>query len=657
MQYGDLSFFQTGVAIPLFSLRSKNSIGTGDFLDLIPFAQWVRNCDLNVIQILPVNDTGFESSPYSARSAFALNPVFINLQALDGSKSFEDEILKAQESFEKEARMDYYKVASWKREMLRKIFDIRYSMISSSKPLAQWMLVNEWVRPYAAYAVLKALNHESSWKDWEEFREPEAEDIDVIWKKYKKETLFQAWMQWEAEAQFSMAVSELSKINVRLKGDIPILINEDSADVWYHRGYFSLADRAGAPPDMYSYSGQNWGFPTYRWEVLEQDDFSWWRKRLRQAAKFYHAYRIDHVLGFFRIWEVPQKEVTGMLGRFEPSVPLKWSTLQTAGFCRESLEYLKNPNFGKDQLWNFLGEFTDTAIDKYFCYLPGTTDRYIFKEEFSSEKAITSLYEVQEFKDRLLKVYWNRVFVPSSSGDDYYPYWYWYEQPVLFTLPSGEQETLRRLIAENENSQEVLWKENALKLLTVLSKETDMLVCAEDLGAVPRCVPEVLNKLDILCLRVERWARNWDSPYSPYYEMSDYPRLSVCTTSCHDTSTLRGLWEEPDFDKNLFWGHVHQPGMVPENLSPDSVRGILSNMFSSNSLLCILPIQDFFALSNQFYSIPASEERINIPGTVGPHNWSYRIPLKVEDLQSSWTLNFEIRNLVSERKNRLIWKF
>ena len=283
-------------------------------------------------------------------------------------------------------------------------------------------------------------------------------------------------------------------------------------------------------------------------------------------------------------------------------------------------------------------------------------DRYIFREEYSSEKAIVSLLEPQAFKDALLKVYWNRVFIPSSVGDDYYPFWYWYEQPVLFTLPSNEQETLRRLITENASAQEDLWKQNALKLLSVLAKETDMLVCAEDLGAVPRCVPFVLDKLDILSLRVERWCRNWDSPYSPYYEMSDYPRLSVCTSSCHDTSTLRGLWEEPDFDKNLFWGHAYQSGMAPEKLYPDHVRGILSNLLSANSLLCILPIQDFFALSNQFYSIPASEERINIPGTVGPHNWSYRIPLRVEKLQNSWTLNFEIRNLVSERKNRMIWK-
>ncbi len=655
MKYGNLSFFQTGVAVPLFSLRSKNSTGIGDFLDLIPFGKWVADCGLNVIQLLPVNDTGFESSPYSARSAFALNPAFINLQAVLGSQTFASEILEGQKKFEKESRLDYYAVAVWKRDILHKIFMAMYSVISSNKDFLKWIALNEWVRSYCAYAVLKSRHGEASWRDWKEYENPTEETIDLIWKKYKKEILYQAWMQWVAESQFILAASELEKFKVRIKGDIPILINEDSADVWFYRGYFSLADRAGAPPDMYSYSGQNWGFPTYRWEVLEQDDFSWWRKRLRQAAKFYNAYRIDHVLGFFRIWEVPQKEVTGMLGRFVPSLPIKLETLENAGICQESAEYLTNPNFGRDQLQSFLGEFTDRAIDKYFTYLPKTTDRYIFKENYNSERAITSLDEPQEFKDKLLKVYWNRVFVPSSLKSEFYPFWYWYEQPVLFTLPPNEQDIIRRLIKENEASQEALWQENALKLLSVLATETDMLVCAEDLGAIPRCVPYVLNKLNILSLRVERWARNWDSPYSPYYEMGEYPRLSVCTSSCHDTSTLRGLWEESDFDKDLYWSHAHQTGRAPEKLTPDSVHGILSNLLSSNSLLCILPIQDFFALSNQFYSVPASEERVNVPGTVGPHNWSYRIPILVEELKEAWTLNFEIRNLVAERKNRRIW--
>lgn len=656
MKYGDLSYFQTGVAIPLFSLRSENSIGVGDFLDLIPLAKWARSVDMSVIQILPVNDTGYESSPYSARSAFALNPIFINLQAVDGSDTFSSEILEKQREFEAMSRVDYYRVSSWKRAMLRKIFDIRYKELSTSKALASWTLANEWVRPYAAYCVLKAQHNECSWKDWEGYQEPSEKDIEAIWKKFKKDAIFQAWMQWEAEAQFSHAVQELQKIGVRLKGDIPILINEDSADVWYDRAYFSLADRAGAPPDMYSAAGQNWGFPTYRWDVLEQTNFEWWRRRLRQAAKFYNAYRIDHVLGFFRIWKIPQQEVTGMLGRFDPCVPISRATLNNAGLCNESLEYLKNPNFGYDQLKEFLGEFTDAAIQKYLKTLYGTFDRYVFKDECASERFICSLEEPQEFKDRLLKLYWNRIFVPSSAGDSFYPFWSWYNQPVLGTMPQNEQEAIRRLIAENQAAQEDLWRDNALKLLNVLANETDMLVCAEDLGAVPQCVPFVLNKLNILALRVERWTRNWNSPYSPYYEMGEYPRLSVCTSSCHDTSTLRGLWEEADFDKELYWGHAHQVGMVPQTLNPDSVRGILSNLLSANSLLCILPIQDFFALSNQFYSVPASEERVNVPGTVGPHNWSYRIPCKVEELPDAWTLNFEIRNLVNERKNRPIWK-
>lgn len=655
MRYGDLSFFQTGVAVPLFSLRSKNSIGVGDFLDLIPFAEWAHNCDMNVIQILPVNDTGFESSPYSARSAFALNPIFINLQAVDGSEKFSAEIAAAQAEFEKDKRIDYYKVSSWKREMLRKIFELRHDIISRTEAFKNWVAANDWVEPYAAYAVLKTLYNEASWKDWGKYMTPQKADIEKIKRKYRKEMSFQAWMQWEAEAQFLHAVAEVGKLGVQLKGDIPILINEDSADVWYNREFFSLADRAGAPPDMFSYSGQNWGFPTYRWDVIEKDNFSWWRKRVRQAAKFYNAYRIDHVLGFFRIWQIPQTEVTGMLGRFEPSIPLTWQKLSSAGLSRTTLEYLKTPNYGKEQLREFLGDKTDYAIQTFFDILPGTSDRFILKTEVS-ERTIVSLGEDQQFKDNLLKVYWNRIFTPSSSGDNYYPFWYWYDRPVMKTLPQGEQEVLTRLIHENSAAQEALWQENALKLLSVLAKETDMLVCAEDLGSVPNCVPYVLNKLDILSLRVERWARNWNSPYSPYFEMSRYPRLSVCTSSCHDTSTLRGLWEEPDFDKKLFWEHAHQIGEPPEKITPDSARSLLANLFTANSLLCIIPLQDYFALSGKFYSIPPAAERVNVPGSVGPANWSYRIPVLIEDLLTSWTLNCEIRNLVQERKNRPIWK-
>lgn len=656
MRYGDISFFQSGVAVPLFSIYSKHSIGIGEFLDLIPFAQWAKFCDMNIIQLLPVNDTGSESSPYSARSAFALNPVFINIQSVEGASAFESEIEEAKAKFDKLGKIDYYKISTWKRSILRKIFDSRYDELKSQNRLASWIKKNAWAKPYCVYCSLKAMNGEASWKDWKKYQNPTESDIDKLWTKYAKDVLFQAWMQCVAEMQFVAAVDCVSKLNLRLKGDIPILINEDSADVWFNRKYFSLADRAGAPPDMFSYGGQNWGFPTYRWDVLEQEDFSWWRSRLAQASKFYHAYRIDHVLGFFRIWAIPEQETTGILGRFQPSIPLTWDMFREAGFCHETLDYLRRPNYSVDQLRGFLGADAEKLIPKYFENLPGRSDRFILKGEFSSERALVSLNEPQNVKDSMLRVYWNRVFIPTGDENTYYPYWYWYEQPVLFTLPMNEQQKLHEIMHRNEAAQNALWEQNAMKLLSVLANETDMMVCAEDLGAVPPCVPTVLKKLNIMSLRIERWARNWSAPYSPYYSMEEYPRLSVCTTSCHDTSSLRGLWNEPDFDRSLYWSHAQLSGMAPESVTPEVAYRILEHVLSCNSLFCILPVQDYFALSADKSQCDPKEERVNVPGTVGGANWTYRMPCRVEELMSDAALCKDIRSLIETRHRRPMWK-
>lgn len=656
MRYGEISSFQSGVAVPLFSLHSKTNIGIGEYLDLIPFGRWSELCGFNIIQLLPVNDTGAESSPYSARSAFALNPVFINIQSVQGSSEFEEEIDSARDEFEKLGKIDYYRISTWKRVILRKIFDNRYDQLKKDAQLTKWISQNSWAKAYCVYCTLKAQNNESSWKDWKNFQDPTDKDIEKLWTKYIKDNLYQAWMQFIAEMQFTAAVNEVSKMGIHIKGDIPILINEDSADVWADRKYFSLADRAGAPPDMFSYGGQNWGFPTYRWDVLEADNFSWWKLRLAQASKFYHAYRIDHVLGFFRIWAIPETETTGILGRFQPSIPLTWETFQRAGIYKGTLDYLRNPNFSVDQIRDFLGEDTDRVLHIFFENMPGSSDRFVLKKEFQSEKAILGQDQPQQVKDAMLKVYWNRVFIPTGDENTFYPYWYWYNQPVLFTLPENEQKIIGEIIRQNEHEQDSLWEQNATKLLSVLANETDMLVCAEDLGAVPNCVPTVLKKLNILSLRIERWARNWNAPYSPYYDVEEYPRLSVCTTSCHDTSTLRGLWEEPDFDKDLYWSHTHLSGNAPEKMTPPTARNILSHIFSSNSMFCILPAQDYFALSSVLSEVPANEERVNIPGTVGGANWSYRMPCTVEQLLENKTLSSEIQKLVDVRKRRPMWK-
>ncbi|MCL2101082.1 MAG: 4-alpha-glucanotransferase [Fibromonadales bacterium] len=640
MLYGEISSYQTGVGIPLFSLRSKESVGIGEFLDLVPFGQWAKKCGLDLIQLLPVNDTGEESSPYSARSAFALNPVYIRLQDIEGAKEIlGDEPAKQSKKFAKQPRIPYIDVVRYKRSALRKIFDEKKKDILADSHFKAWVEQNGWLRPYAVFCALKAENNEASWKDWQKKDKPKESDV-----------LFQKWMQWVAEEQFLKAVAELNKLDVRLKGDIPILINEDSADVWHCPQFFSLENRAGAPPDMFCYSGQNWAFPTYRWENLEKENFGWWRDRVNHAAKFYHAYRIDHVLGFFRIWVVPEQEHTGILGNFVPSVPIYMDELLQAGIPRETVRYLTLPNFGEEQLKNGFGSCTEEVKQKYFEPLQGSYGRYILRSEYRSERAIISLNEEQAIKDALLNVYWDRVFTPSSTEDALWPYWYWYNAPVLMTLPEHEVNAIKNIIKSNEARQEDLWGKNGYKLLSVLAKETDMLVCAEDLGAVPNCVPGVLQDLGILALRVERWSRNWKQDGSPYIPLSDYPRLSVCTTSNHDSSTLLGLWNEHDFDKDYYWSHIGQSSKAPAVLCAEHVKLIIENLFKANSLLAILPLQDFMALSQKFIPQDPDTDRVNIPGTIGSQNWSWKMPCLLEELLKEAELNKCIYDLVSARK-------
>ncbi|GHV15032.1 hypothetical protein AGMMS49938_12290 [Fibrobacterales bacterium] len=435
MRYGNISSFQTGVVVPLFSLRSKESVGIGEFLDIIPFGEWAKKCGLDLIQLLPVNDTGEESSPYSARSAFALNPVYIRLQEVEGAKEIlGTEPKKKDKEFAKNPRIPYIDVVRYKRTALRVIFDKREKEITANKELKKWISKNSWVESYAEFCALKAENAENSWTNWQKRDKPSDENL-----------LFQKWMQWVAEEQFLKAVGELNKLGVKLKGDVPILINEDSADAWHYPQFFSTESRAGAPPDMFCYSGQNWGFPTYKWDELEKNNFKWWRDRVQQAAKFYHAYRIDHVLGFFRIWVVPDSEVTGILGYFVPSVPIYANELLQAGIPHETIHYLTHPNFGEEQLRIWFGYETENAKGKFFAPLQGSPGRYVLRDEFQSEKAILSLGEEQFIKDALLSAYWDRVFVPSSTSEILHPYWYWYNAPVLLTLPLHEQNVIKNI--------------------------------------------------------------------------------------------------------------------------------------------------------------------------------------------------------------------
>ncbi|MGL1902316.1 MAG: 4-alpha-glucanotransferase [Fibrobacterales bacterium] len=651
MKYGTIDSFQAGVAIPLFSLRSEEGCGVGEFNDLLPFAQWCKKCDLDLIQLLPVNDTGEESSPYGAKSAFALNPIFLHLDSIEGVSKYTALLKKKKKYFNDSERVLYSELYRFKMEILKKVYTDQSSIVAGDTQFHKWIESNSWVRTYCAYSVLKEKNSKKSWQEWGDEKNPTIKMIDTLWEKEWEEVLFYAWVQFIAEDQFLKVVQSLDAIGVKIKGDIPILINEDSADVWGMRKFFDLSMRAGAPPDMFSYTGQNWGFPCYKWETIEKDDFSWWKMRLAQSAKFFHAIRIDHVLGFFRIWQTQESEQSGMLGVFNPYKPITIDTLQGMGFSDQTIRYLTHPVYSKEYICDLMGEYCGEAISRYFSEIePG---EFKLGESVDSEKKINSLNESSEVKDILRTIYWNRVFISHTEGE-YYPFWYYYDAPVFTGLPDHEQKVLGDLINHNNGIQEEIWEHFGRKLLGMMAQETDMLVCAEDLGVVPNCVGKVLQELGMLSLKIERWARDYHADGAPFINPSHYPRLSVCSPSCHDSSTLRGYWEE-EWDRENYYPLLNNEGECPTELTSALARKIIERNLNSNSLLTIIPFQDYMALDGSMIKDEnPDDERINIPGTMDETNWTWRMDKSIEELLKSKTYNKLLKDVISIRKNKSI---
>ncbi|MBF0456297.1 MAG: 4-alpha-glucanotransferase [Nitrospirae bacterium] len=653
MKFGSITRFLTGVAIPVFSIRTEEGCGIGEFLDLIKMGSWCKKAGLDVIQILPVNDTGTDASPYNAISAFALHPVYIRLGELASSvrvftEDNKEEIRAAASRLNALELVDYSAVRHFKETILKKIYADNIDYIKKDRTLSTWIDSNAWVKHYCVYRCLKDIHKQNWWKGWTTMKDPKAGEIYAYWTNQQDEVLFYAWVQFELEKQLKRAAQALEFMGIRLKGDIPIMINEDSADVWAERKYFDLGMRAGAPPDMFSEKGQNWGFPCYKWDVLEKEDYTWWRQRLKQASKFYHAYRIDHVLGFFRIWGIPEKEQTGILGFFSPAVPIKKAELKKYGFDEERIKTFVHPVFTRSYVTSLFGNASEDVINKYF--ETTASGHLAFAKSIEGERAIAALHEDQSIRDKLSELYHNRILIDTGSA--YQPAWYYYKTMTFNNMTEDERRRLRELVDANAGEQDDLWRKNAVKLLNMMCETTDMLVCAEDLGATPACVPEVLEELKILSLKVERWARDYYQPDAPYIDTSNYPRLSVCSPSVHDTSTLRGWWEEVGWDRNQYYNTIGMSGECPKYLTTELAATIIRRNLNSNSTLAIFPFQDLLSLYYNLRTKDYEQERINIPGTVTLKNWAYRMKDNLETVINYDEYNNYVNGLIGERRWR-----
>ena len=634
-----------GVVVPVGALRTKNGIGVGEFSDLAEFALLCRKMKLGLIQILPVNDTGFESSPYSSLTAFGLHPLYLSIEGLDefnnADTSIKNRIKAAKERFDRNKRFSHYEVLKEKLEICRDIY--KTNSASIIKSASSWTEQNSWVKEYSVYRRLKEKNEQKSWKDWKEYSTVTSAEIDKLWndKTLRDEHFFWVWLQQSLDAQFSKASKAITDAGLLLEGDLPILMNEDSCDVWANPQIFIQGLSAGAPPDMYSPEGQNWGFPIYNWEAQEADNFTWWRNRLKAAQKYYQAYRIDHVLGFFRIWASSQNDYSSALGRYVPYTPVTSGDLRKLGYDNSRIRWVSQPRILTGEVWDALkinwgGAYTEAelgaAAEKVFSKAlvrVNEEELWLFKKKIKGEKDIDRLGLHPAVRNYLMTKWKDRLFIEYKKGK-FFPVWYYRNSSAYKTSSREDKDSLEAIIEKRNKKSERTWAKLGMKLLSVLVESSSMLPCAEDLGAVPECVPRVLSRLKILGLRVIRWFRAWDKDGQPYISFEDYPSLSVCTPAVHDSSTVREWWEK-EADQTQFSGFIGVPSL-PKIYNPGTANIILSKASSARSRFRVFQIQDLLHLSNNWYSENPADERINVPGTANDFNWTYRLPAAIGEI-------------------------
>jgi 4-alpha-glucanotransferase len=659
MRFEGLSRYLTGVLVPVSALRSDENLGVGEFADILDLADWCQSVGLDLIQLLPVNDSGGESSPYSALSAFALHPMYLritDLPELDALPATDrtailDSINAIRSEHADAPRIRYRELLGAKLAVIARIFSRTTVDQVLRAELDQFIKDNRWIHQYAAFKVLKAENEERSWKEWNEYRDPTPADIETIWNDdgYASALTFHVWLQMRLGQQFSRVARQVADAGIVVKGDLPILMNEDSADVWAHRSSFITRLRAGAPPDMFTSLGQNWGLPIYNWDKLAESGYQWWKDRLNQAAKYYAAYRIDHVLGFFRVWAIPEHNYSGLLGRFSPSVAATRDRLREIGLDDGRIRWLAEPHLTGDEIREALPAETDEAIALALDQI-GEEDLYVFRDSINGERDIQGLPLSDLVREWLIGRYADRALI-SLENDCFAPTWNFRSCNRYLQIQAHEQAAFERLVNTLGAESEVIWEDQARRLLGFMREATDMLVCAEDLGVIPNAVPRVLNELGMLGLRIPRWARRWDQPGQPYVPPCEFPFLTVCAPSVHDTSTMRGWWDEEPGNE-AFWSCLGLEGPVPESYGAPTATQVTAAILETGSSICVLQLQDILALSSVVPLVPPDDERVNTPGTVNDVNWSYRLPITIAELAAEGDLAEVLRPLLRKRRSR-----
>lgn len=650
-----------GVGLPVFSIRTKKSFGVGDFEDMKLYIDWAAKVGLKLIQVLPLNDTiGTHTDedvlPYAAITAFALNPLFLHLPALGklpATHELASEYRRLQPELNAKPLVEFLEVVNFKLRYARELYQLQKEKYLKNKAFLKFIADNDyWLMPYAAFCVLRDVYGTSDYRQWQQyssFKEelirglsaPESEHFDAIYLNY--------FIQYHLHLQLSEAHAYAHTNGVVLKGDIPIGVNRNSADTWAHPELFNLDKQAGAPPDMFAVKGQNWELPTYNWEVIQKTNFEWWKRRFAQMSLYFDTFRVDHILGFFRIWQIPTDQLEGIMGHLHPSVPVHINEFGERGLWFDYNRYCK-PYITDHILWEVFGE--DATWVKANCLQ--IEDGWVLrlKAPYTSQKNVDQMYQEGLFNEKikwgLFDLISNVLFFVAEGSNRtlFYPRFGMQSLSTFRDLDEYTRSKLDELYVDYYfRRQDAHWYKSGMEKLPALKRATNMLICGEDLGLMTQCVTDVMNETGILSLEVQRAPK---TNTIEFFHPADAPYLSVVTPSTHDMSTIRGWWEEDRGVTQRFYnqqlGHY---GEAPYFCEWWICRDILVQHLYSPAMWAIFQMQDLLSISDALRRENPHDERINVPSN-SRFSWRYRLHINLEDLLEAEEFNAELRNYIRQ---------
>jgi 4-alpha-glucanotransferase len=535
-------------------------------------------------------------------------------------------------------------VVSLKIAVLKRVFEKEKNNFTKSDAWHTFFEAhNNWLIPFAAFCVLRdkyTIPDFALWQDFSVYDKAKVNQLSTKESDDYEAILFWYFVQFNLHVQLEDAIAYAQQKGVVLKADLPIGVGRLSADTWENPSLFVMEMQAGAPPDAFSGSGQNWSFPTYNIAEMAKDGFAWFRRRMQHLQTYFDAVRIDHVLGIFRIWSIPLNQVEGTMGKFVPAIPMSRDEFYNAGLNFDENRFCE-PFITEEILYEKFGNDTAQVKDIFF-----SNGKLV--EAFNDQRKVEAYFakygENKSWQQGLFDLIANVILFKDGYG--YHFRINMFQISAYTWLSANEKSILDKLYHKYFfEMQNDLWRKEGEMKLEMMTDSSDMLLCAEDLGMVPDFTDEVLKNLDILSLQVQQMPKDSASSYSDT-EKAKYE--SIVMPATHDMSPMRLWWEENTKTTQSFYNNIlHEFGNAPQYCEPWVCRKIVEKHLQSPAMWSIFLMQDILALNGEIRLENPNDERINIPSNPN-HVWNYRMHISLENLLKENELNDDLKNMIKQ---------